>query len=76
VLAFVIPGVPNESIARHLDKTASPSAPDIIARNRPSGISGLESSVRPSLAFYNTREEVDALVLALALVETELNREA
>ena len=26
---------------------------------------GLESSVRPSLAFYNTREEVDALVLAL-----------
>jgi len=26
---------------------------------------GLESSVRPSLAFYNTREEVDTLVLAL-----------
>jgi selenocysteine lyase/cysteine desulfurase len=26
---------------------------------------GLESSVRPSLAFYNTGAEVDALVLAL-----------
>jgi selenocysteine lyase/cysteine desulfurase len=25
----------------------------------------LESSIRPSLAFDNTREEVDALVLAL-----------
>jgi len=39
-------------------KMTSPSAPAI--RNF-----GPESSVRPSLAFYNTRKEVDALVLAL-----------
>jgi cysteine desulfurase/selenocysteine lyase len=65
VLAFVIPGVPNESIARHLDKhgiavrAGHHCAQPAIRRF------GLESSVRPSLAFYNTREEVDALVLAL-----------
>ena len=65
VLAFVIPGVSNESIARHLDKQgiavraghhcALPSVRHF----------GLESTVRPSLAFYNTRDEVDALVRAL-----------
>jgi len=36
-----------------------------IARQPAIGHFGLESSVRPSLAFYNTLEEVDALVLAL-----------
>jgi len=65
VLSFVIPGVPNESVARHLDKNGIAvraghhCAQPAIRHFR------LESSVRPSLAFYNTREEVDALVLAL-----------
>jgi len=65
VLSFVIPGVPNESVARHLDKNgiavrAGPHCALPAIRHF-----GLESSVRPSLAFYNTREEVDAFVLAL-----------
>jgi cysteine desulfurase/selenocysteine lyase len=30
---------------------------------------GLESTVRPSLAFYNTREEIDALVAALLRIQ-------
>jgi SufS family cysteine desulfurase len=65
VLAFVIPGVPNESIARHLDKTGIAVRAGHHCAQPAIRHFGLESSVRPSLAFYNTREEVDALVLAL-----------
>ena len=65
VLAFVIPGVPNESIARHLDKNGIAVRAGHHCALPAIRHFGLESSVRPSLAFYNTREEVDALVLAL-----------
>ncbi len=65
VLSFVIPGVPNESIARHLDKNGIAVRAGHHCAQPAIRHFGLESSVRPSLAFYNTREEVDALVLAL-----------
>jgi SufS family cysteine desulfurase len=65
VLAFVIPGVPNESVARHLDKNGIAVRAGHHCALPAIRHFGLESSVRPSLAFYNTREEVDALVLAL-----------
>jgi len=65
VLAFVIPGVPNESIARYLDKNGIAVRAGHHCAQPAIRHFGLESSVRPSLAFYNTREEVDALVLAL-----------
>jgi SufS family cysteine desulfurase len=65
VLAFVIPGLPNESIARHLDKNGIAVRAGHHCALPAIRHFGLESSVRPSLAFYNTREEVDALVLAL-----------
>ena len=65
VLSFVIPGVPNESIARHLDKQGIAVRAGHHCAQPAIRHFGLESSVRPSLAFYNTREEVDALVLAL-----------
>jgi len=65
VLAFVIPGVPNDSIARHLDKNGIAVRAGHHCALPAIRHFGLESSVRPSLAFYNTREEVDALVLAL-----------
>jgi cysteine desulfurase/selenocysteine lyase len=65
VLGFVIPGLTNERIADHLDHhgiavraghhCALPSLRHF----------GVESTVRPSLAFYNTFSEVDALVEAL-----------
>lgn len=65
VLSFVIPGIPNETIASHLDKQgiavraghhcALPSIRHF----------GLESTVRPSLAFYNTTDEIETLVSAL-----------
>jgi SufS family cysteine desulfurase len=65
VLAFVIPGLPNESIARHLDKNGIAVRAGHHCAQPALRHFGLESSVRPSLAFYNTREEVDALVRAL-----------
>ncbi len=66
VLSFVIPGVSNESIARHLDKNGIAVRAGHHCAQPAIRHFGLESSVRPSLAFYNTREEVDALVLALS----------
>ncbi len=65
VLSFVIPGVPNESVARHLDKNGIAVRAGHHCAQPAIRHFGLESSVRPSLAFYNTREEVDALVRAL-----------
>ena len=65
VLAFVIPGIPNEQIAKHLDKNGIAVRAGHHCAQPAIRHFGLESSVRPSLAFYNTREEVDALVLAL-----------
>jgi SufS family cysteine desulfurase len=65
VLSFVIPGVPNESVARHLDKQGIAVRAGHHCAQPALRHFGLESSVRPSLAFYNTREEVDALVRAL-----------
>ena len=65
VLSFVIPGVPNEAVARHLDKQGIAVRAGHHCAQPAIRHFGLESSVRPSLAFYNTREEIDALVLAL-----------
>jgi len=65
VLSFVIPGVPNEAVARHLDKNGIAVRAGHHCAQPAIRHFGLESSVRPSLAFYNTRAEVDALVLAL-----------
>jgi SufS family cysteine desulfurase len=65
VLAFVIPGVPNDAVARHLDQHGIAVRAGHHCALPAIRHFGLESSVRPSLAFYNTREEVDTLVLAL-----------
>jgi cysteine desulfurase/selenocysteine lyase len=65
VLAFVIPGVPNDRIAKHLDKNGIAVRAGHHCAQPAIRHFGLETSVRPSLAFYNTREEIDTLVLAL-----------
>ena len=70
VLSFVIPGIPNETIASHLDKRGIAVRAGHHCAQPAIRHFGLESSVRPSLAFYNTRNDVDALALALhALVK-------
>jgi len=65
VLSFTIEGIPNDRVAAHLDARGiavrSGHHCALPAHRR----FGLESSVRPSLAFYNNRDDVDALVHAL-----------
>jgi cysteine desulfurase / selenocysteine lyase len=65
VLSFVIPGMPNENIARHLDKQGIAVRAGHHCAQPAQRHFGLESTVRPSLAFYNTHDDVDALVRAL-----------
>jgi cysteine desulfurase/selenocysteine lyase len=68
VLSFVIPGVSTESIARHLDQHGIAVRAGHHCAQPAHRHFGLESTVRPSLVFYNTRDEVDALVRALRLL--------
>ena len=65
VLSFVIPGIKTEDIGAALNKegiavrSGHHCAQPILRRM------GVEATVRPSLAFYNTCQEVDALIAAL-----------
>lgn len=65
VLSFVIPGIPNESIARHLDNHGIAVRAGHHCAMPAQRHFGLEGTVRPSLAFYNTYEEVDRFVQVL-----------
>ena len=65
VLSFVIPGIPNESIARHLDNHGIAVRSGHHCAMPAQRHFGLESTVRPSLVFYNTYEEVETLVRVL-----------
>lgn len=65
VLSFVLDGVPTEEVGKYLAgegiavRSGHHCAQPILRRF------GLESTVRPSLALYNTCEDLDALVNAL-----------
>ena len=68
VLSFVMDGMSNESVARHLDqhgiavRAGHHCAQPAVRRY------GLTGTVRPSLAFYNTPDEIDTLVRALSQI--------
>jgi cysteine desulfurase/selenocysteine lyase len=61
----VIPGLDNQAIAKHLDKHGIAVRAGHHCAQPAQRHFGLESTVRPSLAFYNTRAEVDTLVRVL-----------
>lgn len=65
VLSFIIPGVSNDAIAQHLDKQGIAVRAGHHCALPAQRHFGQETTVRPSLAFYNTFAEVDALVAAL-----------
>lgn len=65
ILSFVIPGVSNDSIAQHLDKRGIAVRAGHHCALPAQRHFGQDTTVRPSLAFYNTFAEVDALVAAL-----------
>jgi cysteine desulfurase/selenocysteine lyase len=65
ILSFVIPGVSNDSIVRHLDKQGIAVRAGHNCALPAQRHFGQETTVRRSLAFYNTISEVDALITAL-----------
>ncbi|QUE52332.1 cysteine desulfurase [Luteolibacter ambystomatis] len=65
VLSFVIPGIPNDKIAQHLDQHGIAVRAGHHCALPAQRHFGLETTVRPSLAFYNTHDEVDLLVEVL-----------
>jgi cysteine desulfurase/selenocysteine lyase len=65
VLGFVIPGIDNARIARHLDQQGIAVRAGHHCAMPALRHFGVETTVRPSLAFYNTPAEVDALVEGL-----------
>jgi cysteine desulfurase/selenocysteine lyase len=68
VISLVMDGIPDMQVARMLDaegiavRTGHHCAQPVLARF------GLESTVRPSFAFYNTEAEVDLLVATLRAI--------
>jgi cysteine desulfurase/selenocysteine lyase len=65
VLSFLIDGTANDRIADHLDKRGIAVRAGHHCAMPTQRYFGVESTVRPSLAFYNTHAEVEALVKAL-----------
>lgn len=65
VLAFVLDGHSNESVAKHLDRRGIAVRAGHHCALPAVRHFGLESTVRPSLAFYNNRADVDALAEAI-----------
>lgn len=65
VLSFIIPGISNEAIAHHLDKQGIAVRAGHHCALPAQRHFGQDTTVRPSLAFYNTFSEVDTLVAAL-----------
>jgi selenocysteine lyase/cysteine desulfurase len=65
VLSFILDGIPNKLIADHLDKHGIAVRAGHHCALPSQRHFGLESTVRPSLAFYNTHAEVDLLVKVL-----------
>ena len=69
VLSFVLDGFRTEDVGKALDeegiavRAGHHCAQPILRRF------GLESTVRPSLALYNTYEDLDALVAALQRIQ-------
>ncbi len=72
VLSFVLDGISDEEMGRRLDqegiavRAGHHCAQPVLRRF------GLESTVRPSLALYNTFEDIDALVAAILKVKQSL----
>ena len=70
ILSFVLKGRTNEEVGKALNqegiavRTGHHCAQPILRRF------GLESTVRPSIAFYNTRDEIDEMVRILKRLQT------
>ncbi|MGI6244540.1 MAG: SufS family cysteine desulfurase [Pseudochelatococcus sp.] len=68
VLSFVVKGFEPEQVSRHLDKHGIATRSGHHCAQPALRRFGVEATVRASLALYNTREDVDALVNGLHLL--------
>jgi cysteine desulfurase/selenocysteine lyase len=69
VLSFVIPGKRTEDIGAALDKEGIAVRSGHHCAQPALRRFGLETSVRPSVALYNTHDDLDALKAALLRIE-------
>jgi cysteine desulfurase/selenocysteine lyase len=65
VLSFVLAGVPNDEVGRFLDREGIAVRTGHHCTQPSLRRFGLEGTVRPSLAFYNTKSEIDRLADAI-----------
>jgi len=69
VLSFVLNNVPTEQVGRYLDQEGIAVRAGHHCTQPALRRFGVESTVRPSLAFYNTFEEIDRLVAAIKKIQ-------
>lgn len=69
VLSFVLPGKQTEEVGKLLDLEGIAVRAGHHCSHPSLRRFGLESTVRPSLAFYNTKEEIDRLVDAVRRIQ-------
>ena len=66
VMSFVVDGIANEDMGKYLDSEGIAVRAGHHCAQPTLAYYGLKSSVRPSIAFYNTFEEIDYLVDTVA----------
>lgn len=69
VLSFVLNNIPTEQVGRYLDQEGIAVRAGHHCTQPALRRFGVESTVRPSLAFYNTFEEIDRLVIAIKKIQ-------
>jgi cysteine desulfurase/selenocysteine lyase len=72
VLSFVLAGIPTEDVGQFLDREGIAVRAGHHCAQPTMRRYGVTSAVRPALAFYNTREEIDALTVAVRKAQREL----
>ena len=65
VVSFELPGIPTPEVGQLLDKEGIAVRAGHHCAQPALRAIGYEMSVRPSFAFYNTKEEIDRLVIAV-----------
>ncbi|MFH1051536.1 MAG: cysteine desulfurase [bacterium] len=65
ILSFVVPGIDNQAIGKYLDSFGIAVRVGHHCAQPALRHFGLEQTVRPSLAMYNTKEEIDRMVIIL-----------
>ena len=65
VVSFELPGIPTPEVGQLLDKEGIAVRAGHHCAQPALRALGYEMSVRPSFAFYNTKEEIDRLVIAV-----------